>query len=111
MPASKPKGTALDLDSIVSCLAQHRQRATYGAVAAALGTSTTGISVMRGRPQNYLNSWVVSQKRHKPTNYSATQIDPDLEHVPFVISDVETLRRWLSSRIQPDSPANPSSRK
>jgi hypothetical protein len=76
-------------------------------VAAVVGSTPGGIGVMRGRPQNHLNSWVVSQKKHKPTNYSAAQIDPELEHVPFVISDEETLRRWLSSRIQQDASGNP----
>jgi hypothetical protein len=98
----------VDLDAIVRCLAHHRQRATYGAVAAVVGSTSAGIGVMRGRPPNYLNSWVVSQKQHKPTNYSAAQIDPELEHVPFVISDEETLRRWLSTRMQPAPPSDPT---
>ena len=98
----------MDLDTIVRCLAQHRQRATYGAVAAVLGVRSSGAGVMRGRPQDHLNSWVVSQKEHRPTKYSAAQVDPELEHVPFVIGDEETLRRWLSTRIPPSAPADPA---
>jgi hypothetical protein len=93
----------LNLDAIIGCLAHHRQRATYGAVAAAMGTTSVGVGVMRGRPQNYLNSWVVSQKQHQPTNYPAARIDPELEHVPFVIADVDTLKRWLSTRLKPET--------
>jgi hypothetical protein len=99
------KELVLDLDAVIGCLAHHRQRATYGAVAAAVGTSSVGVGLMRGRAQNYLNSWVVSQKQHRPINYQMAQIDPELEHVPFVISDVDTLRRWLSTRLNPKDSA------
>lgn len=98
------KGYHLDLDAVIGCLAHHRQRATYRAVGAAMGAKPAGIGVMRGREQNYLNSWVVSATTHRPTNYRPAQIDPELEHVPFVIGDLETLTRWLSTRLKPAAP-------
>ena len=87
----------MDLDAIVTCLAHHRQRATYGAVASLV--SVIPLVVMKGRPRNHLNSWVVAQEDHEPTDYTIAEKDPDLRLSPFVIEDQTVVQRWLSSRL------------
>jgi hypothetical protein len=57
------------LESILELLQRHHQRATYGAVAAAVGR--TPRNVMQGRPRDWLHSWVVNQNTGLPTEYPA----------------------------------------
>jgi hypothetical protein len=88
---------AMDLDAIIECLANHRQRATYGAVAPLVGAIPLG--VMKDKLRNFLNSWVVAQEDHEPTGYTEAEKDPKLKDNPFIIDDAERLRKRLSTRL------------
>lgn len=81
------------LESIVALLNRYHQRATYGAVADLAG----GIprSIMRGRPRNWLNSWVVNQETGLPTAYPVPKIHPAIEERSHILSSATELRAWL----------------
>jgi hypothetical protein len=83
------------LSDIVGTLARYHQRATYGAVAALLGTSPR--SVMRGCNRDWLHSWVVNQKDGLPSEYHALQIDPHIRERERILTTPEELREWLSN--------------
>lgn len=83
------------LDQILDALNAHRQRATYGAVAAVIGAAPR--TLMSGRDRDQRHSWVVSRKTGQPTGYEPDQIHPELQLVPHVIEAREELDKWLSS--------------
>jgi hypothetical protein len=90
------------LDALLTCLASHQQRATYGAVAPLVGSQPRGL--MYGRPRSPLNSWVVSKATGKPTGYRDDEIDPQQSKSnPVVFDDPKSLRQWLSERMDPKS--------
>jgi hypothetical protein len=97
------RGKDIDiLDVVLACLASHRQRATYAAVAPLVGSQPRGL--MYGRPRSPLNSWVVSKATGKPTGYGDDEIDPQqLKSNPVVFDDPKILRQWLSERMDPKS--------
>ena len=82
-------------DQILDALNAHRQRATYGAVAAVLGAAPR--TLMSGRDRDQRHSWVVSRKTGQPTGYEPDQIHPELQAVPHVIEARDELDKWLSS--------------
>lgn len=83
------------LDQILDALNAHRQRATYGAVAAVIGAAPR--TLMSGRDRDQRHSWVVSRKTGQPTGYEPDQIHADLQAVPHVIESRDELDKWLSS--------------
>lgn len=86
------------MDEILDALDHGRQRATYGAVAALLGTSPR--TLMAGRQRDQRHSWVVSRKSGEPTGYSAGQIHPDLHQRPEVFQTKEELSQFLAARVE-----------
>ena len=68
--------TTHDLDGILAALNHHRQRATYGAVAALVGQ--TPRLLMHGRPRAQANSWIVSKSSGRPTGYADADVHPEL---------------------------------
>jgi len=84
------------LDSIIDLLDRHHQRATYGAVAALVGTNAQ--SLMQGRERTPRNSWVVNQKTGLPTNYPESSIHPSLLERGGVLSSDRDLSEWLNDR-------------
>jgi hypothetical protein len=97
----------LSLKGIVHQLDNHKQRATYGAVAKLVGVLPRGL--MSGRPKTPLYSWVVAassgtdSRRGFPTGYSVNQIHPDCyrqicEGDDKIIDSAEVLREWLRLR-------------
>ena len=88
----------MPLDEVIAFLAEHHQRATYGAVAEYLGNQLPPIGLMNGRPRNYLNSWIVNADTHEPSGYLPEQIDPHLLELdnPQVITNGDDLERFLS---------------
>lgn len=56
------------LDSILNAFNTHRQRATYGVVAALVGHPAR--SLPGGRPRNARRSWIVSKDSGLPTGYT-----------------------------------------
>lgn len=84
------------LDNILSTLNQHRQRATYGAVAALVGQ--TPRQVMRDKPRARNNSWIVSKTSGRPTGYADADLHPELTANETVLATREELSDWLDSR-------------
>jgi len=89
-PMSQPS-----LDSILDALARERQRATYSAVAAVVGSAPR--SVMSGRPRDPHNSWVVSSQTGQPTGYPPDQVAPELMARPEVLRTRDELLAWLGT--------------
>jgi mRNA-degrading endonuclease RelE of RelBE toxin-antitoxin system len=56
--ANGPSGW--DLDKIIARLNEQNQRASYGAIAGFLGGAETPRYLMKDRPRNRMNSWVVA---------------------------------------------------
>lgn len=86
----------MNLEDILSSLEKHYQRATYGAVAGQVGCPAR--SVMKGRPRNPHNSWVVALADGNPTAYQPHEKHPRLYANPHVITSPEELAAWLSGR-------------
>ena len=83
------------LDQILDALNTHRQRATYGAVAAVIGAAPR--TLMSGRDRDQRHSWVVSRKTGQPSGYEGDQIHPDLLAVAHVIESRDELQAWLTA--------------
>jgi hypothetical protein len=83
------------LESILELLQKHRQRATYGAVAAWL--SIPQRSLMQDRSKNHLNSWIVSKGTGLPTGYPRSALHPDLTVNERVLDTEKDLREWMAS--------------
>lgn len=84
------------MDQIIDTLDRARQRATYGAVAAIVGTAPR--TLMSGRERDQRHSWVVSRKNGQPTGYEPGQMHPELMRSERVIETREELEHWLASR-------------
>lgn len=82
-------------DAIVDALAARRQRATYSAVAAVVGSAPRALMV--GRPRDARHSWIVNKTTGQPTGYGPDQVDPELNLRPEVLKSPEALRTWLGS--------------
>lgn len=80
-------------EAIIDALDNHRQRATYGAVADLIGGFALG--VMQGEPKTSRNSWVVAKDTGLPTHYKDHEKHPDLLQSPKVLTTKEELREWL----------------
>jgi hypothetical protein len=83
------------LDHVLDALNRYHQRATYGAVAEVVGA--TPQSLMTGRPRDRRHSWVVNRKTGKPTEYSPSQVHPNLTERQEVLSSGKQLQGWLDS--------------
>jgi len=81
------------LDQILDALHGKHQRATYGAVAAAVGSSPR--TLMKGRERDQRHSWVVSRQSGQPTGYEPEQLHPALVASDQVIETREELEKWL----------------
>ena len=90
--------TTHTMDSILDHLNDARQRATYGAVAAVVGTSPR--TLMAGCERDLRHSWVVSRKTGTPTGYADELMHPDLMASERIIESREELLRWLAMRPQ-----------
>ena len=82
------------LENIAEQLARYHQRATYGAVAAALGQAPR--SLMHGQKRAPVFSWIVSAQTHEPTGYAPEDRDPALEDRKEVLGTREALLDWLA---------------
>ena len=85
-----------NLDDIIAALNQHQQRATYSAVAAVVGQ--TPRLLMRGKPREAANSWIVSKTTGRPTGYADTDVHPQLTANAAVLRTREELTAWLAAR-------------
>lgn len=83
------------LDEMCERLERHRQRATYGAVAAILGLNPYSMFV--GYPFTPRYSWVVAKETGIPSKYDVPQMHPDLFANEDYIDTAERLREWLDS--------------
>jgi hypothetical protein len=86
---------ARQLDEILSALNSHQQRATYSAVAALVGE--TPRSLMRGKPREPGNSWIVSKNTGRPTGYANGDVHPALTANEKILMTREELASWLAS--------------
>lgn len=89
------------LDQILDALHLARQRATYGAVAGALGAAPR--TLMKSRERDQRHSWVVSHKTGLPTGYEPEQLHPELRLNDRVIESRDEMSSWLQA--QSNSPA------
>src|SRR5690606_25922562 len=64
------------LDDILDALANHHQRATYGAVGHLLHRPP--FYLMQGRPRDRRHSWIVSKETGLPSGYAEAEMDPAL---------------------------------
>jgi len=85
------------IDEILNALDRGRQRATYGAVAALLGTSPR--TLMQGRQRDQRHSWVVSRRSGEPTGYAPEQIHPNLRDRPEIFASKEELAQYLATAV------------
>jgi len=88
--------TTHHLDGILAALNQHHQRATYGAVAALVGQ--TPRALMKGKPRERANSWIVSKTTGRPTGYTDDSIHPELTANETILYTRDELATWLASR-------------
>jgi hypothetical protein len=54
--------------------------------------------LMRSRPREQANSWIVSKATGKPTGYLDTDIHPELMANEMIIDTRDQLATWLRSR-------------
>ena len=85
-----------NLDTVIATLNQHQQRATYSAVAELVGQAPR--SLMKGKPREQSNSWIVSKHSGVPTGYGDTEVHPDLKKNDVVLKTKEELEAWLQAR-------------
>lgn len=83
------------VDSILEQLDRHRQRATYGAVAALLNKSPRNL--MGNRSRGPRDSWVVSHATGMPTGYEPEQLHGDISSREKIISTRDELEGWLAN--------------
>jgi len=74
--AAQEKRADLTLDRILDILQRHRQRATFGAVAGALGREP--LNLFDGYPRTPRTAWVVSKGTGQPTGQKQSELPPDL---------------------------------
>lgn len=87
--------TTHDLDGILAALNHHRQRATYGAVAAFLGQ--TPRLLMQGRPRGQDSSWIVAKTTGRPSGYADADVHPELTTHETILTTRDDLAAWLAS--------------
>ena len=92
MEASKRRS----LHEILERLERHRQRATFGALAGALGCEP--LALLDGYPPTPRTSWAVNRSTGMPTNHHPDEIHPDLFQKVRVISKAEDIQEWLATR-------------
>lgn len=83
----------IPLKLVVVALEEHKQRATYGAVAAVTGRPAAFL--MAGRPTEARYCWVVNQESLRPTGYDDTDLHPDLFTRDRVLVSGAELVKWL----------------
>ena len=83
------------IETVADLLHEHKQRATYGAVAGLLGVPSR--SLMQNYTKGRRFSWIVNQKTGLPTDYAPSQIDPDLKLRPKILATEAELVQWLRS--------------
>jgi hypothetical protein len=86
----------LTLGRILDILQQHRQRATFGAVAGALGREPQNL--FKGFPRTPRTAWVVSKDTGQPTGQKQSELPPDLFTNAHVITTREELLRWIEQK-------------
>ncbi|MEI6706129.1 MAG: hypothetical protein WCK96_03220 [Methylococcales bacterium] len=80
------------LAQLVAALAKHSQKATYTAVAGAVGLpARTVMQLLLKDPQS---EWVVAKPSHQPTGYSTNQLRPQLKSNSSVIVSATALATW-----------------
>lgn len=90
------------LDEILDYLNRHHQRATYDAVAEVVGRPETFL--LRGRPRNHRNSWLVDGESGLPAGYESNQMHPELRSNERVLDTSHALQGWLAeTRAEPTS--------
>ena len=86
---------AWSLDDILDALANHHQRATYGAVGQLLHRPP--FYLMQGRPRDRRHSWIVSKETGLPSGYAEAEMDPALREKEEILQSGEELEFWLGS--------------
>jgi len=92
--------TGASLDKLVMLLHKHRQRATYGAIADALGTIAINVGNLLGT-HSQAKSFIVAKKTGMPTGYDERELHPELCSNPHVILSADELNEWLHIHSEP----------
>jgi len=95
-PAPPVKPPQLTLDRILDILQNHCQRATYGAVAGALGCEPQ--SLFKGYPRTSRTAWVVNKDTGLPTGQKQPELPPCFLKNAHVITTKEELLRWIEEK-------------
>lgn len=97
-----------DLQRIVDHLNKRKIRATYSAVADALGVMPQSMGPLLGtrRPEA---SWIVNKETGEPTGYHESELHPELRSKSEILSSaIELLRSMLDLRRQAPGASEPS---
>ncbi|MEP6618770.1 MAG: hypothetical protein ABJE47_05630 [bacterium] len=82
------------MEEILDALGHARQRATYGAVAAAVSASPR--MLMKGRVRDQRHCWVVNRSTGLPTGYQDAELHPELCTRPDILETGQALATWLT---------------
>jgi hypothetical protein len=83
------------LETIVDRLNEFHQRATYGAVAALVGSTPRNVVQGVKRARRY--SWIVNQQDGEPSGYHELLKHPALHERDTILSTSEQLAAWLAN--------------
>ncbi len=95
-PVPPKKREQVTLDQILDILQNHSQRATFGAVAAALGREPQ--SLFKGYRRTPRTTWVVNKDTGLPPGYKQSELPPDFFKNAHVITTKEELLRWIEEK-------------
>lgn len=82
------------LINIIEVLNKYKIRATYSAVAHAIGCTSLAVGVRLGKCEPS-KSWIVDSRTGLPTGYSPSQCHPELHSKMMVIRTGDKLKEFL----------------
>ena len=86
--------TEVVLINIIEVLNKYRIRATYSAVAHAIGCTSLAVEMRLGKREPS-KSWIVDTRTGLPTGYSSPQCHPELHSKMMVIRTADKLKELL----------------
>jgi len=88
--------TKIELNNVVDFLYATQTKATYGAVADAVGGIAQGVGAKLGE-KTPRNSWVVNSQTEMPTDYPEELVDPPVHAINRIVRSghelIEAMRR------------------
>lgn len=84
--------------NIIEVLNRYKIRATYSAVAHAIGCTSLEVGVQLGEPEPS-KSWIVDSRTGLPTGYSPSQYHPELRSKMMIIRTGGKLKELLRRNV------------